>query len=343
MTSKFTLALLCSCLLFASWTLAEIKQSVTLNLVNTLAYNSDPLASEALFIGTGTGQLNLQSTGNKNVRGYLNLTMNTSDVFAVDRLYVKTRLDKFRFSMGKSRLSWGEGSVFNAGDVIMGGSDLNVDLTTSDYRSNSRWLVSVYKPLGRFSFAEIVIMPDEEQATGAGTIAARSQFRLESMGKTKLELGYSQAGNIRQPYFSLQGGKGLNWHLSGNWQSGSLNLSSGIYSLVALGENSTLNFRFELLHKSAGDSQEVIDGRNYQNYGYLELSLIKGSRASYFSRSILSPIDESAFIILGGNFNLHQGLNLYSHIAAQRGGRDDTFAQYSQGANSVTFGASYIF
>lgn len=345
MSVRLLIAILLSVSTLAS---AEIKQSIQLDLLNTLALGGP----QDLYLASGLGQLNFQSVGNENVRAYLNLDADFTDRFdiTVDRAFVKTRYQQLRLTVGKTRLSWGEGQAFNAGDVIMGGSDLNLDLTVSEYRSDSKWLLSMMQSTGRFSFLELVVIPPEpssdpdiDPTLDRAEAAVRTRFQLAGLANTNVELGYAQQGRQQQPYVSLQGGKGINWHFSANLQPhNQANFSSGLYGIAKLGEQSTINYRTEVLYKTSGASEAQASG-DYKTYGYLEMGLTRGSNKSYFSRNILSPIDMSALYLLGVNINLHQGLNFYGHLSVQQGGPDDTFSRYISGAQSITLGCRFIF
>jgi len=332
---------------------ADVTSNAELNFSNTLLLGS----ADPLYIADAISKLRLQSANNNKVKATLELGAKSSSYLeqevSLDRAFIKTRTDRYRITLGKTRLSWGEGSAFNAGDVIMGGSDLNLQLTENDYRNSATWLTSFYRATGRFSFTELVIMPPEIQADlnesptlDKAKVAARTQFRVDRLAKTKFELGYALKGTHHQPYISLQGGSGLNWHLSANLQADhSINASAGVYTLSNLGEQYTLSFRSELLYKSAGRSTEIPNGDNYRTYAYayVEFGLSKGDGQSYYNRNIISPIDQSAMIILGTNINLHQGLNLFSHVSMQQGNSDDTFKQNLIGSYSLTLGSRFVF
>ena len=329
---------------------AEIRQTVQIDLQNTLATGG----GEALSLATGTGQLKLQSSGNRNVKGYLGLQadINLESSIALDRAYIKTRYDTFTINAGKTRLSWGEGAVFNAADVVMGGSDLALDLAADEFRSNSRWLVSVSKSHGRFSFTELVMLPPDQDPLepissaniSKAKVAIRTQFQLAALAKTKVEMGYALADDNHQPYVSLQSGHGINWHLSASLQPDkSINTSSGLYGVKDVGEQSTLNYRTELLVRSSGETSEQPGADNYVAYGYLEIGLSTGGRVSYFNRNLISPVDQSALVLLGSNINLHQGLNLFGNASLQFGDENDAFSSQNIGAQSYTLGLSFVY
>jgi len=83
-----------------------------------------------------------------------------------------------RVSVGRDRLAWGIGSLFNAGDLIFGadGSGAADFTSTGDLRDETAWLYSVYLPLGERAYLEPVFLPpfpelslgDDSEADGAG-------------------------------------------------------------------------------------------------------------------------------------------------------------------------------
>lgn len=83
-----------------------------------------------------------------------------------------------RVAVGRDRLSWGIGSLFNAGDLIFGADGSgSADFTSSgDLRDETAWLYSVYLPIGKRAYLEPVYLPpfaelrlgDGSEANGAG-------------------------------------------------------------------------------------------------------------------------------------------------------------------------------
>ena len=89
------------------------------------------------------------------VRSELQLEETAGDgaVVTVPRASIKVRLPWFRFMIGKSRVSFGRGFFFDAGDVIFGGAGLLVsDFSASVLRDDTTWLLEAYVPLGQLSY-----------------------------------------------------------------------------------------------------------------------------------------------------------------------------------------------
>jgi hypothetical protein len=217
---------------------AEVKPSVTLATYGAVVRADDSAAIVALL----KGSLDLSSAGNQNVRGFLQLDtwVGESVTVALPRAYVKVRLPWFRLTVGKTRVSWGDGFVFNAGDVIFGSmSPLAGGISESVLRDETAWLTALYVPLGPFSYLEGVLLPYPTGVSSGSLLApaaagslttdlaalaspvspqklaggARGVFRL---GTVKLETGYFGSGraNEHRPYVNLQGHLGVDWYLS---------------------------------------------------------------------------------------------------------------------------------
>ena len=264
---------------------AEIRSSVRLDLGNSLGINPDPNALDARYGVGGTGKLTFESTANRDVKGQLSLLATVSpeiQSITLDRAYIITRFDILRLTIGKTRVSWGEGRVFNAADLVMGASDLAVNLTGGEVRSQTVWMTTLKLSLDRFAFLEAVVLPPLPNLQG---VALGARFLTEFDGLAlKLEGGYFYRGNEarHQAYFSLHGGEGLNWHLSSSLGMdeesvsgtvedffGGLQASAGLYFLENIGqEGEDLGFgmRAELLF-------DYGRGFSEQNPGNPDLSL----------------------------------------------------------------------
>ena len=93
---------------------AEVASSVTITGYTSLLRFDGEFSVRA----AAESELSLQSKGNKNVKGELEIKSGLSGNYLfldVPRAYMKVRFPWFRFTLGKTRLSWGDGFVFNAG------------------------------------------------------------------------------------------------------------------------------------------------------------------------------------------------------------------------------------
>jgi hypothetical protein len=259
---------------------AEVEASVTLTGYGAVVREEGSVVVRPLL----KGSLDLRSAGGENVRGFLQLDSWVAEGFALSlpRAYVKVRLPWFRLTLGKTRVSWGDGLLFNAGDVVFGSMSLLAGgLSESVLRDETTWLAAVYVPLGPFSFLEGVLLPyAPEPALGNpfGLIEAaglttdlsallapvapeelaggvRGVFRL---GEVKVETGYFGSGRAgeHRPYVSLQGHLGVDWNLaaafniptvSPDWERWAewLDLSAGAFFLQSLPGGRLLSLRLE--------------------------------------------------------------------------------------------------
>jgi hypothetical protein len=122
----------------------------------------------------------------------------------LDKAYIKLRLPWFagqrmRLSFGKMPLSWGYGTVFNAGDIVFGpepqsfksagaGFAAGSESSLSDLRTSTDWMVTASVPVidGKLTVEPVAVLPLE-----AGTDAAVS----EESGLFSEKTAYPRAGS----------------------------------------------------------------------------------------------------------------------------------------------------
>lgn len=155
------LAALCSLFAMLSAGPGFTENVVSVDLRPMLTFAGMPEDDDLIFTGLGDAGVTFSSKGNKNVKAELDLelTVGENTLFDVSRAYIKVRFPRFRSVLGKNRISWGEGVMFNAGDLIAPSSGFSTDLTQSVFHDAGVWMVEGYIPLGRFAFAEIVVLP----------------------------------------------------------------------------------------------------------------------------------------------------------------------------------------
>ncbi|WP_319559980.1 hypothetical protein [Marispirochaeta sp.] len=318
--------------------------------------------SGAGITGASEADLSFRSEANRDVKGQVSIKADVGEAatdFDLHRAFVRARLPWFRLTMGKTRLSWGEGFMFNAGDVLFDSQSTTVDLTGDELRTAGTWLASVYYSMGRFSFAEAVLLTPgetpEDYPSGGGRLVLRP-------GGIKVEGGYLYAGEAgeHRPYVSLQGGGWLNWHLSAasviepvagadEQLDENLRLSFGLFQLFRVGYSSSLNLRIEGLLRPRGSWKDGKDPREYGLYLYPEISLSPDDRRNIFYRAIVSPVDISALHVIGGSWNIYQGFTLLGYAGIASGEKGDLFSLHnSREADSlpawfVSAGCSFIF
>ncbi len=308
------------------------------------------------------GSVSFKSKGNRNVRANLQIDADISDRVSLDvsRAFVKVRFPLFRVTLGKTRVSWGEGFFFNAGDVIFEGVELQSDISgnssgglSEGLRRETAWLADVYIPLGAFSFLELTGLPFPKETieTASGSLAASSlaiaimpldfgriagRLVTKLLG-VKLEGGALYESDGVTPYASIQGHFFLDWNASarlpidlgnGDFTAGQPLFSVGAFGMWRAGGRSRLSFRLEsrLLPDSLWEEQDTaLPGKDpgYALFLYGELSLARSDSVNYYLRSLVSPIDRSALIFTGIDWNIYQGLNLMFQASAQVGDSND--------------------
>jgi hypothetical protein len=283
----------------------------------------------------------------------------TSSDFSLKKAWVKTRFPGFKLTVGKTRLAWGQGMVFNAGDLLFGSLNPVLDLTARELRSDTAWLTAVNIPLGPFAFAEAAVLPpslglpgsddteDGVKEISRSSLGGRLYFLA---GDIKVEGGYLYKGEKKvpgdlpghRPYLALQGNMGPDWYLAASaapatdeqideqdaeddWEK-TLMVSGGLFHLQELDRNNSLSLRLEALvlpnlYWEERESRDTV----YALYLYPELSWTGGA-LTVSLQSVVSPLDASAMITTGASWNIYQGLTLLGYLTFLSGEDDDTFA-----------------
>ena len=310
------------------------------------------------WMTTGSGAFSFKSSGSKNVKADLafsfafpeadlsSLTGSASTgisipMLSIDRAFIKARFPSFRITAGKTRLGWGDGFVFNSGDIIFGSTDTSVDLTASEVRTDTQWLAALNIPLGRFSFLEgVILAPEADSDAGfiigrADKTSAGGRFYTK-LSNVKVEGGYffDQSGeefsadswdNARhRPYLALQGNLLADWYMSlstalpvsGELEEqakDSFNISGGLFHMVSLNSISSLTFRLEGLYRPFHSWEEEVHtaGGETPDYAlllYPEIGWTPTDTVNLSARAIWSPVDMSAMLTAGAGWNVFEGL-----------------------------------
>ena len=211
---------------------AEISQTVTLETTHALTRGAE---DDLLAVANGRAELDLHSAGSRYVRGRLQLRAEVDSTDAtseleIPRAFIKARFplteqSYFHLTTGRTRLTWGDGAFFNAGDTLFGTLAENPDFTSDTIRDETGWLAAGFFPLGRFSFVEPVVLvplPGEDPATASTSRsglppADDTAAGLRVQGKIsglKAEASYLFRGreSYHQPAVSFQGHLGIDWY-----------------------------------------------------------------------------------------------------------------------------------
>jgi hypothetical protein len=350
---------------------AEVAPSVTITASASVLRNS----GETQALPAVEASLELDSVGNKNVKGYFQIDSFIGESIGIDipQAYLKVRLPWFRLTLGRTRVSWGDGFVFNAGDVVFGSMDtISGDLSGSTLRSETAWLGSVYVPLGAFSFLEAVTLPygvpDPTKDTLTTNLLAltvplplhslsggiRGVFKL---GRTTLEAGYYATGRApteHRPYLSLHGHLLVDWNLSAamaipqfdtDWQRWDeyLGISAGMFHMINLGLNRSLSFRLEGSLRPGADWKEIPGGADYALVLFPELSFSPNDTVSLQLRSLISPVDRSALNLFSVSWNIYQGLTIFSYLSLPAGDGNDLYQWDQDRLTSWTAGLEFVY
>jgi len=366
MVKKFIPVLLL--LVAVPFLIAENSISVDMELYNTVmkTRNSSEESYWAYSI-TGKSALSFKSTGNKNIKADIVVDIIYPDssgipIILLQKSYIKTKFPGFRLILGKTRLGWGDGFVFNSGDVIFGSTSPYVNLMGSEIRTDTTWLTSIYYSLGMYSFFEGLVKAPDIISSEIGDISdsgAGFRFYTKAAG-IKIETGYYFDGTdnsnynlsststpesiqidaLHRPYINLQGNLGADFYINSstaipvfnNTERASIikdtfNISFGLLHTMEAGYNNFLSFRLEsVVLPYLNWKEDKGTAGSYAVLVYPEIALGLGSTVSLSLRSIVSPIDLSAQITSGFSWNVFEGYNLLAYTTVNTGDGDDTFS-----------------
>lgn len=306
---------------------AELETTLEIETIISLTRDS---AGQPLLNFLAQANLGFASVGNENVKAGLEFQgLWSSELLTLPhdllkRIFIKVNLEGLYLTFGKTHLSFGEGFVFNAGDVIFGLTLPLTDLSAKVMRDETQWLLALNIPLGDFSFLEIVFLPFSPLKNNSSLavdlnytrLGGRASFEIEDL---KLETGYFLKADegLHNPYLSLAFNLFFDVYLAMSlkipWSDPSdikweedLILTGGFFKIFNLAEDSRLALRFEYLFLPLANWQDFssspliffIEG-NYQPIIDLTFSL----------RSFFSPPDLSGIVFIGVDFAIYQGFS----------------------------------
>jgi hypothetical protein len=343
---------------------ADADVGVKLRLLESASRISE---GDWALVTLGTARVSVNASS-ENVKAEVAVDAILGDgiVTSLARASIGVRFPGFRLTVGKARLSWGEGMAFNAGDLLFGStSAVGLDLTADAPRDDAAWLVSAYVPLGRFSFVEAVVLPPPVDiaeylenpltAPHPWETAAGGRVVGKLLGiKTEAAYLFRGAEPAHHAAVSLQGNLVVDWHLSasasipaiapdaGDLADG-LRLSAGLFHLQRLGDRATLSIRLETLVAPGGSwsEQEPSASAVYGILLYPELAFSLDESFSVTMRALVSPVDGSALLVPGVSVSLHKGLTFLGMASVGLGDATDSFTFDRFGGLAFILGCAY--
>ncbi len=335
---------------------SESLLTVDMTLLQSAGYDKDK--EQWQYGGSGSADFQVKSTGNQNVKGELALTYYPLDglpagytMVSLEKASIKVQFPSLRLTMGKTRIGWGDGTVFNGGDVLYGSLSPSVDLTADEIRSDTALLTLLRYTAGR-NYAEAIVMapsPDmtDPSAPVVPAITATSaggRFVMET-GSITVEGGYlckgqaKTAGDVtgHRPYLSLHGYGWLDWYGSASlavpfegadWRnnvSGTAHLTGGAFRQFGLGYDGTLSVRLETLLYPWAEWEEQPSPETYGLYLYPELTFALGRNLTLPVLAVLSPVDRSGQFTAGFSWTVYQGFRFLGYGVGELGESSDTF------------------
>lgn len=335
--------------------LAAVVPVVDMSLLGTFDYKPSTESFHQLM--RMDLKISLPSPHSGNVRGEVVLkasypgTSPTLDE-VIHKAYLRARFPSFRLTAGKTRLSWGDGMLFNAGDVLYGSSSTSVSLTQATLRETTGWMASLNYPLGFFSFFETVLIPS---TSGRIEDAGFGLRFYTNVGETKVETGFAttDAGTRKnKPYVSLQGNIGPDWYLSSSVEldqafsasTSDFLVTGGFFHSIYFSGDRTLTLRLEFLSRPLERwAFEGQDDATCTLLLYPELVYTPTSSLSLSLRSILSPLDLSMNTTVGASWSVFEGFSLVGFLSAPFGQSSDLFNWEGSQTISLAIGASWIY
>jgi len=348
---------------------ADITTSLKTSNTSLIYHQADNTVS---LINYSLATLDFKSQGAAKIKGELEVNALVADRIILDipRVYVKARLPWFDLTAGKTRLSWGEGFAFNAGDVLFDSMSPSLNLASGVLRAQTAHLAALTAYFGSFTFLELVALPGSHTMefipqSGIFVPAASAFTEISAGGRfmTKLgifsgELGYLYKGTARthNPYISLHSAF-LNlfdyyWNASCSLDSNgagfnqNLKTACGLSQMISCGNNITLNIRAEAaIYPYALWTEQATPPAavTYGLYLYPEISLTLPEHLGLQLRALISPIDQSGLCMGGINWSPFQGFNLSLLLSVMFGDSNDLYGQSRDNDTGLILNIEYLF
>jgi hypothetical protein len=347
---------------------ADIETSVD---VTALASVTRDAAGTIIPGFIGKGDLSFSAVANANVKAGCELagvwsgTLITPPADLLKRLFIKVDFGGVYLLAGKARVTWGEGFVFNAGDVVFGSLAPVADLSQALLRDQTDWLVDLSVPLGPFTYIEGIVLPYSPLEAASFPATTVSDLRgggrfVTDLGGLKIEAGYLFKADevVHHPYLSLQGNLFFDLNLSASWKIPAVNstddrlkqglaVTAGLFRLVQIEGDMTLSLRLEAVCRPFGLWAKPSVPAPTDIYGllvYPEVSLSPSDVLSFGLRAMVNPIDFSGLATANVTFAIYQGLTIIGSVWVMWGdGGDPVFGFGRAGDLGVSAGLNFIY
>lgn len=336
-----SLSLLLSNPLFAS-----LAITTEISLMNTLLLHA---SGDPSYKQYGNAIVTLSSSGYKNIKADIAVNAGFSSeeklpTIELDRITIKARFPSFKVLIGKTRLDWGEGTLFNAGNVLFEDTNYSVPILNNSPVLDRAWLSAITFPLSSFSFLEGAIIVPE---TGKIEELKGGLRYYNSEWGVKFETGLSFRDESLTPHVSFMGNIGVDASLSASVDISlagedsthlkeSITLSSRLFHTCSFLNQDTLHLTLEALYTPfPKDDTLALFLYSIVQYGFsngISLSL----------NSIISPLDLSASLSARGSWNIFEGVVISGAINTAIGESGDIFS-YDKGMSSFSIGLSSLF
>ncbi|MBN1524660.1 MAG: hypothetical protein JW904_09265 [Spirochaetales bacterium] len=283
------------------------------------------------------------------------------------KAYIKTKFESLRLTAGKTRVSWGDGFVFNAGDVIFGSMTPVADLSASLLRDSTDWMIDLYYPLGDFSFIETILLPYSPLRTPGDLLVSAYELRyggriVTKVFDMKLETGYlfrnDTAAHI--PYIGVQGNLFFDVFLNASMDIPAINpsqadiqnglaVAAGLFRMFSFEDGSSLVIRCEAASYPFGiwNETDAAGDPLTDRFGlllYPEIAYAPMDILSFQLRGMINPIDSSGMVMVGTTFSIYQGFDILAYTWVMYGDTDDSFFGWDrQGDIGIAVGIQYIY
>jgi len=336
---------------------AEVNIRDEISLYNVISLFDD---KEATYSQGVQNQVVLSSSGYSNVKGEAVFNFNfdslgLTDSVTLERLSLKARFPSFTLSAGKTRLDWGEGIAFNAGNALFDDTSYQITFLQDSFISDQRWLTSIKVPLSFFSFIEAAIVaPSTAEASdvtgGVRYYNSESEIKYEAA----LALRNNDSGKVLTPSLSLSGNVGVDTYISMAFNlpypedileeiKESLVFTAGAFHIITFTDQSALALRLETLLYPFASFQA--DDPILALFAYPSIQYSLPNSLTFSIQSVVSIIDGSAAVYGGASWNIFDGLNLFAYLGGNVGEADDTFPYSSADlpTGTLSIGLSSIF